>query len=93
MPRLSPDELWAVFLERAVYRFELWVTKMMDVIAAEEALDRGAEVEQVDGKLDYDRIPPLDVILIWHTYMLNPLDYHEDCLRMHLGLLSIGWVP
>ncbi|KAG8877251.1 hypothetical protein FRB97_003552 [Tulasnella sp. 331] len=90
LPPFSPDDLWAVFLQRAVYRFQLWVTQMQDVIAAEEALESGTGTETVDGKLDYDRVPPLDVILIWHTYMLNPLDYHEDCLRMHPGLLTIG---
>ncbi|KAG9004277.1 hypothetical protein FRB94_002497 [Tulasnella sp. JGI-2019a] len=89
-PRLSPDELWAIFLERAVYRFEMWATKMMDALNTEE-MDTGTA--QADGRLDPDRVPPLDVILVWHTYMLNPLDYHEDCLRLHPGLLGIGSFP
>ncbi|KAG8877250.1 hypothetical protein FRB97_003551, partial [Tulasnella sp. 331] len=58
-PRCSPDDLWAVFLQRPVYRFELWVTQMLDVIAAEEALESGTGMEQVDGNLDYNRVPPL----------------------------------
>ncbi|KAF9646512.1 hypothetical protein BDM02DRAFT_3008899 [Thelephora ganbajun] len=29
-------------------------------------------------------IPPVDVWLIWHTYMLNPMWYMEDCERLWL---------
>lgn len=86
----TPDQLWAVFLERAVHRFELWVTKMIDVLAEEEA--SAGQPPPSDGFLDPDRIPPLDVIMVWHTYLLNPSDYYEDCLRLHRGLLRIGYV-
>ena len=28
-----------------------------------------------------DMLPPLDIIMVWHTHMLNPRKYLEDCLR------------
>lgn len=86
---LEPDQLWAIFLERAVHRFELWVSRMIDVLAREED---GAGQMRGTGRLEPDWVPPLDVIMVWHTYMLNPLDYFEDCLRMHPGLLRLGYV-
>ncbi|KAF9741462.1 hypothetical protein PMIN01_01001 [Paraphaeosphaeria minitans] len=29
----------------------------------------------------YKCMPPLDVLMVWHTYMLNPRAYLEDCMR------------
>lgn len=27
------------------------------------------------------RLPPLDILMVWHAYMLNPRTYLEDCMR------------
>lgn len=82
---LQPDEQWAVFLERAVYRFELWATK---VIVASANLVDGLVTKS--RELAPDELPPLDVMMVWHTYMLNPRTYYEDTLRTLPGLLQIG---
>lgn len=37
--------------------------------------------EDMDGYLQTS-LPPLDVLMVWHTYMLNPRAYLEDCMRM-----------
>ncbi|KAG6846972.1 hypothetical protein H0H93_010790, partial [Arthromyces matolae] len=29
-----------------------------------------------------DALPPLDVLMVWHAYMLNPRWYAEDCTRI-----------
>lgn len=29
-----------------------------------------------------NRLPPLDVLMVWHAFVLNPRDYLEDCLRL-----------
>lgn len=28
-----------------------------------------------------DMLPPLDIITVWHSFMLNPRVFLEDCLR------------
>ncbi|KAF1958454.1 hypothetical protein CC80DRAFT_30895 [Byssothecium circinans] len=28
-------------------------------------------------------LPPLDILMVWHAYMLNPRTYLEDCMRMN----------
>ena len=33
---------------------------------------------EMDSK---SRLPPLDVLMVWHAYMLNPRVYLEDCIR------------
>ncbi|KAI5803578.1 hypothetical protein DFH27DRAFT_52645 [Peziza echinospora] len=27
-------------------------------------------------------LPPLDVLMVWHTFMLNPHSFYEDCIRL-----------
>ncbi|KAG8897348.1 hypothetical protein FRC00_004421 [Tulasnella sp. 408] len=83
--RMEPDERYAVFLQRAVYRFEQWVVRMIGT-----GEDGGDEAADQPRRLTPNEVPPLDVIMVWHTYMLNPRTYYEDCLRKLPGLLKIG---
>ncbi|KAG8910820.1 hypothetical protein FRC01_006112, partial [Tulasnella sp. 417] len=84
---MEPDERWAVFLQRSVYRFEQWAVRMIGGEGQEEVLGEGPKV------LAPNEVPPLDVLMVWHTYMLNPRTYYEDCLRKLPGLLRIGSFP
>ncbi|KAG8971606.1 hypothetical protein FRC05_010952 [Tulasnella sp. 425] len=86
---MKPDDRYAVFLQRAVYRFEQWAVRMMG--PGEEGED-GTPTSDQPGRLGETEVPPLDVIMVWHTYMLNPRTYYEDCLRKLPGLLKIGSV-
>ncbi|KAF2802183.1 uncharacterized protein BDZ99DRAFT_512635 [Mytilinidion resinicola] len=29
-----------------------------------------------------EKLPPLDILMVWHAYMLNPRVYLEDCMRL-----------
>lgn len=78
---MQPDERWAVFLQRAVFRFECWADRMIGMNTDDE------ETTRVLTPLE---VPPLDAMMVWHTYMLNPTVYHEDCLRKFQGLYKIG---
>ncbi|KAG8971610.1 hypothetical protein FRC05_010956 [Tulasnella sp. 425] len=83
---LEPEERYAVFLQRAVYRFEQWAVRMIGGEGQED--EEGGR-----GQLRPNEVPPLDVMMVWHTYMLNPRTYYEDCLRKLPGLLRIGSFP
>ncbi|KAG9012488.1 hypothetical protein FRB94_005805 [Tulasnella sp. JGI-2019a] len=87
--KLEPDEMWAVFLQRAVHRFKSWVTRVIDVADDDNSNTAMPETR----RLTADECPPTDVMMIWHTYMLSPRIYQEDCLRMHPGLRRIGSFP
>ncbi|QIW99532.1 hypothetical protein AMS68_005050 [Peltaster fructicola] len=44
--------------------------------------------------LSENDLPPLDVLLVWHAFMLNPRAYFEDCLRkgkMHMWQHNFPW--
>ncbi|KAG8958094.1 hypothetical protein FRC03_009468 [Tulasnella sp. 419] len=73
---ISADEAWAVYLANAVRRFEKWVK----VVVARNT-PSGASEENV-APWEEREIPPLDVIMVWHTYLLNPRIYYEDGLRL-----------
>lgn len=75
--RMDPVEAWTVFLERAVHRFDCWVSKVVG---------EGNEPRQ----LAEHELPPLDVTMVWHAYILNPRVYYDDCLRRLHGLHRIG---
>ncbi|KAG8914659.1 hypothetical protein FRC00_011745, partial [Tulasnella sp. 408] len=86
---MEPDERYAVFLQRAVYRFEQWAVRMIGGEGQEE-IELGEGTPRV---LAPNEVPPLDVVMVWHTYMLNPRSYYEDCIRKLPGLLRIGSFP
>ncbi|KAG9098602.1 hypothetical protein FS749_003428 [Ceratobasidium sp. UAMH 11750] len=79
--RGSVDELWAIYLARAVDRFARWADKGLDNVTG--------------GSRDIteEEVPPLDVLMAWHTCMLNPRVYYEDGMRGKSNLLNIRGFP
>ncbi|KAG9012482.1 hypothetical protein FRB94_005799 [Tulasnella sp. JGI-2019a] len=86
---LTPEETWAVFLERAVHRFQCWASRM---IRNDGDGDITLDVPAARS-LTADECPPIDVLMVWHTYMLSPRTYYEDCIRMHRSLQQVGSFP
>ncbi|KAF8511640.1 hypothetical protein BU17DRAFT_97089 [Hysterangium stoloniferum] len=58
---------WIVYVNRAVHRFYKW-TETSWVMSS--------------PGLNETTIPPLDVVMVWHSYLLNPRAYYEDSMRM-----------
>ncbi|QRV82577.1 dammaradiene synthase [Ceratobasidium sp. AG-Ba] len=83
----SADELWAIYVARAVDRFAKWAERGLE--------DFQSEVQ--DGTLSRhmmeEEVPPIDVLMAWHTYMLNPRTYYEDGLRGKSKLINIRAFP
>jgi len=90
---LLREKRWSVFVARAVDRFESWFNACVEVqdptpeiphmtvsAAARGAVDPGAS--QAPNPFTRDSLPPLDVLMVWHAYLLNPRDFLDDCLRL-----------
>ncbi|QRW11330.1 dammaradiene synthase [Ceratobasidium sp. AG-Ba] len=79
--RGSVDELWAIYLARAVDRFAKWTERGLDNF--------------INGTRDMkeEEVPPLDVLMAWHAYMLNPRVYYEDGMRGKSKLFCIRAFP
>ncbi|KZT67388.1 hypothetical protein DAEQUDRAFT_713656 [Daedalea quercina L-15889] len=59
---------WTWFVCLAAERFHRWAK----VVTANQDVESWVMAQ----------VPPLDVLMIWHAYMLNPAWYAEDCLRL-----------
>ncbi|KAL0950336.1 hypothetical protein HGRIS_010307 [Hohenbuehelia grisea] len=75
MPDASDTEAfrqkkWAAFVAVAVERFERWYNTISSMDEFE--FRRG-------------HFPPVDVMMVWHAYLLNPGWYAEDCARLPNG--------
>ncbi|KAJ3557422.1 hypothetical protein NM688_g1483 [Phlebia brevispora] len=64
---LEPWKRWTWFVSLAVERFERWLTTMQP-----SPLSQWIQEE----------LPPVDVLMVWQAYMLNPIWYAEDCDRI-----------
>ncbi len=68
------------FVRRAVNRFELW-------------LDKVIEVQEGRKSITPHEFPPLDVVAIWHIFVLSPFRYFEECLKRYANLYASGSFP
>lgn len=93
------ESLRTRYLLNAVQRFEAWWTAVAKEVQREYEADMKTESENADtGEFVKTRPlrphhqPPLDVMLVWHTYLLNPGWYEKDCRRIHgEGMLTVGF--
>ena len=89
----SPGEAalrWIIFVAVAVTRFETWLQKTLPTgFRPSLARSTATNPSEMDKLLEQteplawtqDLLPPLDVLLVLHSYMLNPHDFLQDCLR------------
>lgn len=82
------EKRWSIYVSRAVDRFDVWIRNFVpdQQMASLDWMQKGglqAVYYQSPPPLDFskDNLPPIDVLMVWHAYMLNPRAYLEDCLR------------
>ncbi|KAL9084496.1 MAG: hypothetical protein Q9159_005192 [Coniocarpon cinnabarinum] len=92
------EKRWAVYVQRAADRFANWWNALKQwkhggtLLQIADLLSEGRSKfmtgTEKPSKEDPDwirgKLPPLDVLMVWHAFMLNPHDYLEDCLRHRL---------
>jgi hypothetical protein len=78
--RIFPTAATQVFLAKAVYRFEVWIDKVLS--------QKGSNLP-----LDDCEVPPLDVLAILHSYRLAPWIYDEDVALRFPHLRRVGVFP
>ncbi|KWU45916.1 hypothetical protein RHOSPDRAFT_32393 [Rhodotorula sp. JG-1b] len=71
---LDASSRWSLFVEVAVYRLEIYLRALMATV-------HDGEPEKV--------LPPLDVCLVLHSYLVNPFCFAEDSLRVYPVLRSM----
>ncbi|KAK0710031.1 hypothetical protein B0T26DRAFT_836193 [Lasiosphaeria miniovina] len=68
-------EKFRYYLIVAAARFQEWVKKADAVLA---------ETKQGTGSLCLAFLPPLDVLMVWHAFLLNPRDFEDYCRKHRL---------
>ncbi|KAJ5723952.1 hypothetical protein N7488_001987 [Penicillium malachiteum] len=82
------EKRFAVYVARAAERYEKWwltalpMSRQRATISDQESKSYGT-ITSCETKLMWSdkTLPPLDVLMVWHSHMLNPRDYLEDCIR------------
>ncbi|EKG13038.1 hypothetical protein MPH_09858 [Macrophomina phaseolina MS6] len=90
------EKRWAVYVSRAVERYEKWFADCVPKLTAGKskgpltghALLEEPMLHEAAGLMgerlnDFfpANLPPLDVLMVWHSHTLNPRIFFEDCLR------------
>ncbi|KAK0630340.1 hypothetical protein B0T17DRAFT_219005 [Bombardia bombarda] len=82
------EKRWALFVARAVERYEVWWKS----IPGQQLCEGHMEAETSQGYMNFatdmstvlnwteEMLPPLDVLMVWHTHMLNPRAFLEDAM-------------
>ncbi|RDB17022.1 hypothetical protein Hypma_002059 [Hypsizygus marmoreus] len=80
MPIVS--EAQALFTARAQHRFDLWISRIL----RRPGRDPSSPFEEAE-------LPPVDVLMFLHAYMLSPWNYYEDSKRVYPELEAMGSFP
>ncbi|KAH6652037.1 hypothetical protein BKA67DRAFT_660806 [Truncatella angustata] len=98
------EKRWAIFVARAVDRYEAWWKSFVPDMLKEKDMLRGDSEARSSSfecftsvhnlmKWTLASLPPPDILLVWHTHMLNPRVYLEDCIRSGYGSLWSSGLP
>ncbi|KAG0634020.1 hypothetical protein HOY80DRAFT_912777, partial [Tuber brumale] len=85
---------WRAVVEIAVGRFGIWWEAVNEELKAREEGEEGMSNKGSGVKvLPRDLLPPLDVLMVWHSYMLNPRRYNEDCIWFGMSAMMNAAFP
>lgn len=77
-------EKWPKFVEFAVARFLEWRAQLAQKHPQKPV--RTDTTKPFDGPL-----PPLDVLMVWHAFLLNPLLFNHNCRHERLYVVEFPW--
>ncbi|KAJ5921358.1 hypothetical protein N7466_009684 [Penicillium verhagenii] len=82
------EKRWAVYVARAVDRYEKWwftaLPRSRPPVTMMDQESRAYEdITDCELKILWseDNLPPIDILMVWHSHMLNPRNFLEDCIR------------
>ncbi|KAK4182675.1 hypothetical protein QBC35DRAFT_147343 [Podospora australis] len=97
------EKRWALFVAKAVDRYEAWWKSLPDgrphVTHTGMSTPQSPFYEAFSNRPESlmtwkeDMLPPLDVLMVWHTHMLNPWAFLEDSMLAGYRSLWTTGVP
>lgn len=84
------EKRWDIYVKRAALRFESWWCTLKDELNGRKLAVKDLILPPPGTIKDLmkptnsmnltDRLPPLDVLMVWHSFILSPRKYLECCL-------------
>ncbi|KAK4032417.1 glycine-rich domain-containing protein 1 [Parachaetomium inaequale] len=99
------EKRWALYVARAVDRYETWWRHLTTLLPGrplteDDMLMAGTSAysafpSNIDAVFhwDEDMLPPLDVLMVWHTHMLNPRAFLEDAMLAGMRPFWVTGLP
>ena len=88
---------WTKYIEFAALRFMAWTRWLDESVEDTYANSRnsalGFEENEETGawRVWLQELPPLDVLMVWHSFMLNPRMLSEECSNSIIHKLRMPW--
>lgn len=84
--QILQDTQWRLFLTMAVKRFILFVTSLKLLMSKVSTIPRDLELSEDSRSQEFTSmtnklIPPLDVIMVWYSFLLNPMTFYDTFTR------------
>ncbi|KAM0216396.1 hypothetical protein ACHAQD_007858 [Fusarium lateritium] len=73
------DKKWTFYLGKAVPRFLVWADKYNASMASELSKDGWDDGRTEIPMTETPWLPPVDVLMVWHAFLLNPSDFLDYC--------------
>lgn len=84
----SKSSAWTSYLNLAIQRFRLWITKVESVIRHSAVFNRYGTGSHLHGAFTENYLPPLDVLFVWYSYLQCPASYERLLASNDFKLLS-----
>ncbi|KAF4966663.1 hypothetical protein FSARC_5652 [Fusarium sarcochroum] len=73
------DKKWTWYLGEAAQRFYVWATHYDRWMVSEMPKSDSDDGESGISMTDASWLPPVDILMIWHAFLLNPSDFLNYC--------------
>ncbi|KNG82872.1 hypothetical protein ANOM_008522 [Aspergillus nomiae NRRL 13137] len=81
------ENKWPYFLELAVCRFTRWIRVVNKMSCS------SADSQNVNEPSGLGPLPPVDVLMVWHAFLLNPVDFDFYCVKHKLERVRKAPLP
>ena len=84
--KILEDIKWRLFLTIAVKRFIVFVSTLKLLMSKVSTIPRDLELSEDSRSQEFtsmanNLIPPLDVIMVWYSFILNPMTFYDTFTR------------
>ncbi|EXK30190.1 hypothetical protein FOXG_11458 [Fusarium oxysporum f. sp. lycopersici 4287] len=81
------DKKWTWYLGEAAQRFLVWAAKFNAWLTSTVGKDGAHDGKTGISMTDTSWLPPVDILMIWHAFLLNPSDYLDYCRNQYWDYL------